>query len=60
MKFDGFTYPEKFLCVSTKLELSDHIENLAEVNYVADPEKRYEYILRQSMLSSLREAAAIS
>lgn len=35
--FDGFTYPEKFLCLSTKTELSDSIENLAYVNYVSDP-----------------------
>lgn len=36
-QFDGFTYPEKFLCLSTKRELSDHIENLVYVNYVSDP-----------------------
>ncbi|MEM7703958.1 MAG: NAD(P)/FAD-dependent oxidoreductase [Pseudomonadota bacterium] len=36
-EFSGFTYPEKFLCLSTKLELADHFENLAYVNYVADP-----------------------
>ncbi len=37
--FDGFTYPEKFLCLSTKLELRNFIDNLALVNYVADPEE---------------------
>lgn len=37
--FDGFTYPEKFLCVSTTLELSDYIDNLCYVNYVSDPEE---------------------
>ncbi|MEP5938202.1 MAG: NAD(P)/FAD-dependent oxidoreductase [Erythrobacter sp.] len=36
-EFDGFTYPEKFLCLTTKVELADHIENLAFVNYVSDP-----------------------
>jgi len=36
-QFDGFTYPEKFLCLSTKRELSDHIDNLVYVNYVSDP-----------------------
>ena len=36
-EFDGFTYPEKFLCLSTKRELSDDIENLVYVNYVSDP-----------------------
>ncbi|MEM6808339.1 MAG: NAD(P)/FAD-dependent oxidoreductase [Pseudomonadota bacterium] len=36
-EFDGFTYPEKFLCVSTKLDLRDYIDGLCWVNYVADP-----------------------
>lgn len=36
-EFEGFTYPEKFLCLSTKLELKDYIENLAYVSYVSDP-----------------------
>jgi 3-(3-hydroxy-phenyl)propionate hydroxylase len=38
-EFSGFTYPEKFLCVSTKLELKDYIDNLCFVNYIADPEE---------------------
>ncbi|MFK8052914.1 MAG: FAD-dependent oxidoreductase [Woeseiaceae bacterium] len=38
-EFDGFTYPEKFLCLSTKRELSDYIKDLVYVNYVADPEE---------------------
>ncbi len=38
-QFDGFTYPEKFLTLSTKLELGDHIKNLAYVSYVSDPEE---------------------
>tara|TARA_R110002110_G_scaffold303525_1_gene517594 strand:- start:11694 stop:12887 length:1194 start_codon:yes stop_codon:yes gene_type:complete len=38
-EFEGFTYPEKFLCVSTELELADEIENLAYVNYVSDPQE---------------------
>jgi 3-(3-hydroxy-phenyl)propionate hydroxylase len=37
VEFEGFTYPEKFLTLSTKLELKDHIDNLAYVNYVSDP-----------------------
>lgn len=37
--FDGFTYPEKFLCLSTDTELSDYLPNLAYVNYVSDPEE---------------------
>ncbi len=39
VEFSGFTYPEKFLCLSTETELADHIPNLAYVNYVADPEE---------------------
>ncbi len=36
IEFDGFTYPERFLCLSTELELADHLSNLAYVNYVSD------------------------
>lgn len=39
VQFEGFTYPEKFLTLSTKLELKDYIENLAYVNYVSDPDE---------------------
>ncbi len=35
--FDGFTYPEKFVTFSTKRPLEKYFENLAHVNYVADP-----------------------
>ena len=38
-EFDGFTYPEKFLCLSTETELRDHLPNLAYVNYVSDPDE---------------------
>ena len=37
--FAGFTYPEKFLCLSTELELRDHIDGLCYVNYIADPDE---------------------
>ncbi len=37
IEFDGFTYPEKFLCLTTETELADHLPNLALVNYVSDP-----------------------
>jgi len=36
--FDGFTYPEKFLCLSTAVPLEEHFDRLAYVNYVADPD----------------------
>ncbi|MFN7173168.1 MAG: FAD-dependent oxidoreductase [Thermaurantiacus tibetensis] len=35
--FDGFTYPEKFLTLSTPEPLEQHFEGLAYVNYVSDP-----------------------
>lgn len=38
-EFDGFTYPEKFLCYTTNEPLERRIENLAYVNYVSDPEE---------------------
>ncbi len=37
--FEGETYPENFLVVSTNLELQDHLPDLAYVNYVADPDE---------------------
>lgn len=36
-QFDGFTYAERFLTLSTRYPLQDDIANLAHVNYVADP-----------------------
>jgi 3-(3-hydroxy-phenyl)propionate hydroxylase len=39
IEYDGFTYPEKFLCLSTRTELSDHLPGLAHVNYVSDPDE---------------------
>ena len=37
--FEGFTYPEKFLIVSTPYPLHEHIKDLAYVSYFADPEE---------------------
>jgi len=39
VEFDGFTYPEKFLCLSTDMPLERHLPNLAYVNYISDPEE---------------------
>lgn len=39
IEFDGFTYPERFLCLSTETELADYLPNLALVNYVSDPKE---------------------
>lgn len=37
--FEGFTYPEKFLTISTDAPLEKHFRDLAYVNYVADAEE---------------------
>ena len=37
--FDGFTYPEKFLTLSTSWPVEESIPGLALVNYVADPDE---------------------
>ncbi|MEL7028183.1 MAG: FAD-dependent monooxygenase, partial [Pseudomonadota bacterium] len=37
VEFEGFTYPEKFLCLSTDWPLEEHFQKLSYVNYVADP-----------------------
>lgn len=39
IEFDGFTYPERFLTLSTTTELADYLPNLAYVNYVSDPQE---------------------
>ena len=39
VEFDGFTYPEKFLCLTTDTPLEDYLPGLARVNYVSDPEE---------------------
>lgn len=37
IEFDGFTYPERFLTLSTETDLAQHLPNLSLVNYVSDP-----------------------
>lgn len=39
VEFEGFTWPEKFLCLSTDRDLRRHIPGIAPVNYVSDPEQ---------------------
>ncbi len=39
VEFEGFTYPEKFLCLTTTEPLEEHLPGLAPVNYVSDPEE---------------------
>lgn len=35
--FEGLTYPEMFLVVSTPFPFEDHLPNLSRVNYLSDP-----------------------
>ncbi len=37
IEFEGFTYPERFLVISTDFEFADHFPKLSYVNYVSDP-----------------------
>jgi 3-(3-hydroxy-phenyl)propionate hydroxylase len=43
--FDGFTWPERFLVVSTPFDFHAVIENLMPVTYIADPE-RWHFLLQ--------------
>jgi len=38
-KFEGFTYPERFLTLSTRYPLDRHFDNVAGVNYVSDADE---------------------
>ncbi|KQM19015.1 FAD-dependent oxidoreductase [Novosphingobium sp. Leaf2] len=37
IEFDGFTYPERFLTLSTETDLAAYLPDLSYVNYVSDP-----------------------
>ena len=37
--FEGFTYPERFVFVSTDFEFADHLRDLSYVNYLSDPQE---------------------
>jgi 2-polyprenyl-6-methoxyphenol hydroxylase-like FAD-dependent oxidoreductase len=39
ISFEGFTWPERFLVVSTPFDFRARIPDLVSVNYVADPER---------------------
>jgi 3-(3-hydroxy-phenyl)propionate hydroxylase len=45
IEFEGFTWPERFLVVSTPFDFHSAIENLVCVNYVADPQ-RWHFLLQ--------------
>lgn len=37
--FEGYTYPERFLVISTDFEFADHLPKLSYVNYCSDPQE---------------------
>ena len=39
LTFDGMTYEDRYLVVSTPFEMADHLEDLAYVNYISDPDE---------------------
>lgn len=39
LTFDGMTYEDRYLVVSTPFEMADHLDNLAYVNYISDPDE---------------------
>jgi len=43
--FEGHTYAERFLIVSTPVDMREQLPGIAEVNYIADPEE-WLFILR--------------
>jgi 2-polyprenyl-6-methoxyphenol hydroxylase-like FAD-dependent oxidoreductase len=45
IEFEGFTWPERFLVVSTPFDFAAVIPRLASVSYVADPD-RWHFLLR--------------
>ena len=45
VEFEGFTWPERFLVVSTPFDFHGVIKDLVSVNYVADPQ-RWHFLLQ--------------
>ena len=39
LAFDGMTYEDRYLVVSTPFEMADHLDDLAYVNYISDSEE---------------------
>lgn len=39
LAFDGMTYEDRYLVVSTPCELADHLDDLCHVNYVSGPDR---------------------
>lgn len=59
-EFHGFTYPEKFLCLTTKEPIENYLENLCYVNYVADPSEWLVLLRVPSMWRVLLPAGELS
>jgi 3-(3-hydroxy-phenyl)propionate hydroxylase len=45
IEFEGFTWPERFLVISTPFDFRDVIPGLVEVSYMADP-RRWHFLLQ--------------
>ena len=45
IEFEGFTWPERFLVISTPFDFHGVIDDLVSVNYVADPQ-RWHFLLQ--------------
>lgn len=39
IEFEGYTYPERFLVISTDFEYANHLPKLSYVNYCSDPKE---------------------
>lgn len=39
LEFDGMTYEDRYLVLSTPFEMADHLDDLAYVNYISDPDE---------------------
>ena len=39
LNFDGMTYEDRYLVLSTPFEMADHLTDLAYVNYISDPDE---------------------
>ncbi|MGI9644735.1 MAG: FAD-dependent oxidoreductase [Ilumatobacteraceae bacterium] len=37
--FDGMTYPDRYVVLSTPFDFADHLDDLAYVNYISDPDE---------------------
>jgi 3-(3-hydroxy-phenyl)propionate hydroxylase len=44
IEFEGFTWPDRFLVVSTPFDFKSKIEGLSSVSYVADPDRWHFYL----------------